>query len=323
MGKAIFRVQKLKSVVAVRGSMRHAFREQDTPNADAERTPDNSHLAAESVTDGLARFGDLLPDKVRKNAVLAVEFMVTASPETMAGKTREQQDAYLLDALEWIRKRHGAENVVMATIHRDETTPHLSAIVVPLDAKGKLNCRSFYGGEAGRMSEVQTDFWREVGQPHGLERGIERSRAKHTEVRTWYRGLDAQGIDAQPFVTATDVEPIKHGPFRKESPEEVAKRLNTKIAENTAAVYMQAGNAGLDRQQRERAEATAQAKIREAEQAKAEAAKLREAFAPLLALVKQSPEVAKQVLAKAGELARQLADKAKAKDRQAQDGPNR
>ena len=37
MGYAILRTQKLKSPVAVRRSMKHAFREQDTPNADPER----------------------------------------------------------------------------------------------------------------------------------------------------------------------------------------------------------------------------------------------------------------------------------------------
>ena len=67
MGFAILRVQKLKSSAAVYRSMKHAFREQDTPNADPELTPDNSHLAALSVDEGLSKFADLLPDKVRKN----------------------------------------------------------------------------------------------------------------------------------------------------------------------------------------------------------------------------------------------------------------
>ena len=43
----------------------------------------------------------------------------------MASKSREEQDAYFRDALDWLKGRHGAENVVYAGIHRDETTPHL------------------------------------------------------------------------------------------------------------------------------------------------------------------------------------------------------
>ncbi|WP_252513350.1 plasmid recombination protein [Acinetobacter nosocomialis] len=31
-------------------------------------------------------------------------------------------------------------------MHRDETTPHLVAYVVPIDSKGNLNCREFLAG---------------------------------------------------------------------------------------------------------------------------------------------------------------------------------
>ena len=51
------------------------------------------------------------------------------------------------DALKWLRERHGGSNVVYAGIHRDETTPHMYAYVVPLDeATGRLNCRKWLGG---------------------------------------------------------------------------------------------------------------------------------------------------------------------------------
>ena len=69
---AILRVQKLKSAVAVNRSMKHAFRDQDTPNADPELTPDNTHIGAESVSEGMAAFRARLPEKHRKDAVLAI-----------------------------------------------------------------------------------------------------------------------------------------------------------------------------------------------------------------------------------------------------------
>lgn len=190
MNFAILRTQKLKHVQAVRRSLTHALREQDTPNADPALTPDNSHFGAENVADALERFNARLPDKVRKNAVLAIEYLVTASPEAMAGKSRAEQDAYFQDALKWLRVRHGAENVVYAGIHRDETTPHLYAYVVPLDERGKLNCRSFLGG-AKALSDMQTDFAKRVGQQHGLQRGIEGSKARHTTVQQYYARANA------------------------------------------------------------------------------------------------------------------------------------
>lgn len=190
MGKAIIRVQKLKSAVAVRRSMKHAFREQETPNADAERTPDNTHIGAQNTAEAMQRFNEAMPDKVRKNAVLAVEYLVTASPESMQGKSRQEQDAYFRDSLKWLQDKHGAENVVYAGIHRDETTPHMYAYVVPKDERGRLNCRAFYG-ERDALSKMQTDFAASVGNNHGLERGVEGSKARHTEIRQYYARVSA------------------------------------------------------------------------------------------------------------------------------------
>ncbi|WP_080940050.1 MobV family relaxase [Chromobacterium violaceum] len=187
---AILRTQKLKHPQAVRRSLMHAFREQETPNADPRRTQDNSHFGAANVAEALERFNSRLPDKVRKNAVLAIEYLVTASPEVMQGKSRSEQDAYFADALKWMRVRHGAENVVYAGIHRDETTPHMYAYVVPLDERGKLNCRSFLGG-AKALSEMQTDFAKRVGQLHGLDRGLEGSKARHTTIQAYYARANA------------------------------------------------------------------------------------------------------------------------------------
>lgn len=190
MNYAILRTQKLKSGTAVRRSLLHAFREQPTPNADIEHTADNTHIGAASSAEALDRFNARLATvgTVRKNAVLAIEYLVTASPEAMHGKTREQQDAYFRDTLDWLKAKHGTENVLYAGVHRDESTPHLYAYVVPIDARGKLNCRAFLGG-AGALREMQTDFSARVGERHGLRRGVEKSRAKHQTVRAFYGRL--------------------------------------------------------------------------------------------------------------------------------------
>ena len=196
MGYAILRTQKLKSGAGVRRSLVHAFRERETPNAERERTPDNTHIGAANVDQALDAFSARLAtqEKVRSNAVLAVEYLVTASPEDMHAKTREQQDAYFADALEWLKAKHGAENVVYAGIHRDETTPHMYAYVVPIDERGKLNCRAFLGG-AKALSKMQTDFAEQVGQQHALARGVEKSRARHQTVRQWYGKVQSMADD--------------------------------------------------------------------------------------------------------------------------------
>ena len=61
--------RKLKSAVAVHRSMKHSFRAQDTPNADAELAHHNEHFGAHSVAEGMAAFRARLPESFRKDAV--------------------------------------------------------------------------------------------------------------------------------------------------------------------------------------------------------------------------------------------------------------
>lgn len=188
--KAILRIQKLKSPVAVHRSIQHAFRDKETPNAIAERTQNNTHFGAQSSAEAMRLFNAAMPEKVRKNGVLAVEYLVTGSPEALNGKTREEQDAYFADSIQWLKDKHGAENLIYAGVHRDETTPHLYAYVVPKDEKGKLNCRSFFG-EKDALSKMQTNFAEEVSLKHGLERGLQGSKAHHVDIKQYYRNVNA------------------------------------------------------------------------------------------------------------------------------------
>lgn len=225
---AILRVQKLKSPKSVRASMKHAYREQDTPNADATRTPDNDLIGPQNVKQGMVAFEKALPEKIRKNAVQCIEYLVTSSPGAFENRNADQE-AYLNEALRWIQERHDKDNVIAAIIHRDEKTPHLSAYVVPKDPDtGRLNCRRFLGG-AKALNEMQTDFARVVGRPVGLERGIEGSKATHTKLKTYYGALERDAPEHK-NLTPADLKPqvLKKGIFTSvvEDSEQVAKRIS-------------------------------------------------------------------------------------------------
>lgn len=189
MSKIIYRLQKLKSAGSVRRSLQHAFREKETPNADASREEMNQHVGAKSAKQAMAKFRERWPDKIRKNGVVAVEHLITASPEWFEGKTIAEQNQFFSDALNWLRDKWGSENVVYAGIHRDETSPHMYAYVTPVDERGKLNCRKWLG-EFGALSELQTDIAENVGNKYGLERGKKKSRARHTTLKEFYSGLN-------------------------------------------------------------------------------------------------------------------------------------
>jgi hypothetical protein len=72
-------------------------------------------------------------------------------------------------------------------LHLDEATPHIHAYLVPLDEKGKLNCRALFGGRE-KLSKFQ-DSYALAMAPLGLERGIKGSRATHTEVKEYYAAV--------------------------------------------------------------------------------------------------------------------------------------
>lgn len=190
---AIIRTKKLSSMGQIAASGQHTFRERETPNADQERTPENQILVGPKNAKELSQaWSDRAPDKVRANAVRAVEYLVTASPEAMKRMSREEQDSYFRDALQFLQDKHGKDNILSAVVHRDETTPHLTAMVIPLDDRGKLNARQFLGGR-DKLRELQTDFAERVGKEHGLERGRENSRAKHQTIRQFY--TEVEGVE--------------------------------------------------------------------------------------------------------------------------------
>jgi len=181
MAYCIMRTRKLKSNGAVAASVKHALRTRETPNADPDRTPGNWSWPGDERA-AMARYRDLLPAKVRSNAVRAVELMMTASPE--AYKTMDAE-SYLRACDDWARKTFGKDNVVQIVHHYDETTPHTSVLLVPIDPKGRLNARHYLGGR-DKLQALQDSFAAAVGKAYGLERGVRGSRAKHRTIRAYY-----------------------------------------------------------------------------------------------------------------------------------------
>ncbi len=208
MNYAILRTKKLKSFGAVARSARHTFREQPTPNANPVLSPLNKGTGAKCTAKLLEALKQSLPDKLRAQAVLCIEYMITASPEAFerhGGTLDDMGGGYFSRALKWLRERHGQENVIATAVHLDERTPHLVAYVVPRTKDGRLSCRDFLGGPA-KLKAMQTNFHEVCGKPHGLERGIEGSKAKHQELKQFYGALvlsrEAPKLEAGDYAAA-------------------------------------------------------------------------------------------------------------------------
>jgi hypothetical protein len=204
MNFAIIRTQKLKSISAVVGSARHTFREIPTPNADKERTHLNKTEGAQSSL-ALARLVNArLPAKRRRDAVICIEYLITASPEWWKSTPVRQQNEYLKASINWLKARHGAENVVCLNVQLDETSPHLVAYIVPLTTDGRLSARDFLGGPA-KMIAMQTEFAKVVGAPFGLQRGLQGSKAVHTTAAQYNAALQKNSALTAPKLPAPTI----------------------------------------------------------------------------------------------------------------------
>lgn len=194
MAYAVLRVKKLKSRVALVQTVQHDARMRHPDNADIEKTAKNIYMYEKnSLEAAMQNYTEKLPEKVRKNAVHAVEVVITASKEffDLNGKTGLY---YLQDAaIYMINKLGGEDNILFWAIHMDEKTPHIHLVMMPL-YEGKLNYKHYLGGKKDALIQLQSDFAREVGEKYGLERGrprIETGR-KHITVGQYYAiGQDA------------------------------------------------------------------------------------------------------------------------------------
>lgn len=204
------RCTKLATGGSLAASLSHCYRERETHNADDARTPQNTHFGASSTAEALTRMRELWPEKRRKDAVLAVEYLFTASPEWWETSPPEQREEFFRRSLGWLKEKYGSDRVVTATVHRDETSPHLSAFVVPLTADGRLSAKEFVGNRR-QLADDQTSFANRVADL-GLNRGIEGSQATHETIASYYGKINAP---TSSHVSRTVMGNIRHDDYLK------------------------------------------------------------------------------------------------------------
>lgn len=270
---AILRYAKLRSMRSITGSAQHMRRTHPTPNANPARSNSNAILIGSR--DPAADVLQLLPAEGardmsgrllrRSNSVLAVEVLLTTSPEWWAIATPDQQADWVTRSRAWLELEWGAENVAHLELHLDETTPHLTGLLVPLDERGGLNARAWIGGKASKrdpgsslLSGHQTRY-AEAVEELGLRRGILGSTARHTTVQAHYKAL----------MRAEEVSALELGTPPLIGREAWATRAAEAVQIHTATLAHAAAELPVERQRRLAAERTAQNANERAEEAKA------------------------------------------------------
>lgn len=221
--KCILRQDKLGSRGNIGGSAAHNYRDNQPYNADPQRKHLNEYTGAQSRAELWAALDARLAelDECDPQAIQLVEILITASPEAFSehgGYLNSRE--YFDDAEAWLKDKFGAENVLGTCRHYDESTPHMHVYVIPVremeakqrkrsvivgrdpetgerkretriynePAKKILSAKHWFDGPK-KMSGLQTEFHKKVGQKYGLERGVEGSKAKHTTLKKFYGNL--------------------------------------------------------------------------------------------------------------------------------------
>ena len=298
MAKAILRTAKLKGG-NLASSVAHLERSRETPNADHDRRDLN--LVLRGGDEPLAAIKDRLATGVQKrrsNSVEAVELFIGTSPDwdgwdesSRSGELTEKAQAWVDQSLAWADDTFGSDNVVVAHLHRDELTPHLSVFVTPIDEKGSLNARQWTGGRKA-LSDMQTGYHSAV-EGLGLERGMKGSRARHQDVGHYYAIMES---GETPQVPAVDIDPKKltEGAQGHAEREMEWNNDNQKESLQHLRIQARAGQAAHDRvQELQRTLAEKDAEMKRRLKAKGEAHE--KTLAQKNATIKQLTEATKQM----------------------------
>lgn len=183
VGYAVVHMMKIKSG-AVGGIQSHNNREHEpktNPDVDMSHSEDNYDLIScdnykRSIKEKLSNLVES-SRAVRKDAVVVCNFIVTSDNETMNALGADRQREFFQDSVKWFSDRYGADRVLNATVHMDETTPHLHIGVMPITQDGRLSAKAIF--TKTEMKAIQTEFARDVGEKYGLERGVEGSERTH------------------------------------------------------------------------------------------------------------------------------------------------
>lgn len=243
MGYAILRIAPRKTTSSTVKMIRHALREDAVPNAlEGAPKPSNAsgagygHGTSKDAMQALqAKIADA--KKVRagwqKSSTASLDILVTASRADMLSWPVAKQNKFFKQALDFIAGRFGGkQNILAAAIHRDESTPHMQVILAPVDpVTGRFSASKMVGGRE-QLSQLQTDFHQVCGAPFDLERGQQRTAAKHVPVRAFYGAMEA-GLEAPAYVPVppapTMIDNIKRTYKAKQAAHEAALAHNAAV----------------------------------------------------------------------------------------------
>lgn len=182
-------------------------REFDNSDIDVSRTADNIFLRRcdswnREITQQIKAAGV----RERKDSIVGITGVYTASEEWFRTHAKTEWMQYFKDCLAFHDKVYG--HCINAIIHMDEDVPHMQCISIPLvqnETGWHLSAKIVMGNRSDYQRR-QDQFFEEVGEHYGMDRGIRRDAAeikKHTTKREWQMATQEQELQRLQEQTAT------------------------------------------------------------------------------------------------------------------------
>ncbi|MGW7945792.1 MobV family relaxase [Staphylococcus xylosus] len=193
MSYSIVRVSKVKSGTNTKGIQKHVQRENNNyENEDIDHN--RTHLNYDLVNDNKQNFNNLIDEKIEQNytgkrkirtdAVKHIDGLITSDSEFFNNQSPEDTKRFFEHAKTFLEQEYGKDNLLYATVHMDERTPHMHYGVVPITTDGRLSAKEVVGNKKA-LTEFQDRFNEYVKQQgYDLERGQSRqvTNAKHEQI---------------------------------------------------------------------------------------------------------------------------------------------
>jgi hypothetical protein len=184
------RMHKLKSN-DVRGMQIHNQRERESQTnktIDKTKTLLNYDLVNEEPIDYKSKISERIEEavesdkKIRKDAVLCNQWIITSDKTFFDRIGEDEEKRFFQESYKWFADRYGKENVIFATVHKDEHTPHMHLGIVPIK-EGKLSSKDLFNRV--ELKAIQDKFPKHLQKlGFDLERGIP-NKQKHVQPEQW------------------------------------------------------------------------------------------------------------------------------------------
>ena len=193
MSYSIVRVSKVKSGTNTTGIQKHVQRENNNyENEDIDHS--KTYLNYDLVNANKQNFNNLIDEKIEQNytgkrkirtdAIKHIDGLITSDNDFFDNQTPEDTKQFFEYAKAFLEQEYGKDNLLYATVHMDEKTPHMHYGVVPITDDGRLSAKEVVGNKKA-LTAFQDRFNEYVNQRgYDLDRGQSRqvTNAKHDQV---------------------------------------------------------------------------------------------------------------------------------------------